>query len=224
MAGVSTVLPGPWSGPVVTAVPLCRCVTVTLVSIPAPDPFVVLSDWLPGVPGREGFLPVVSLATVDADGAPDIRAVLISEIVDGRLYLHTDTRSRKVVHLRADARVAIALTIPETARQVTMTGRAEPADPAENAAAYENRSRYLQLLAWANDSGTAATGEPERRRRWAEFSAAHPDGTLTAPADWIGFAVTPQRITFWQGASDQPSHRVEYRRVGSGWVSEHLPG
>ena len=194
------------------------------VQIAEPDPFAVLSRWLPGTPGQNGYFPVVSLATVGADGGPDVRALLISEIVGGRLYLHTDARSRKVTQLRSDPRVALVLLLPETARQVTLTGRAAPAEPAESAAAYANRSRYLQLLAWTNDAAAATAGEPERQQRWTDFAAAHPDGTLTAPPDWAGFAVLPDRITFWQGAADQPSHRTEYRRDGPGWVSSELPG
>ncbi len=201
-----------------------RCATVSGVEIIAPDPFAVLLDWLPGIPGRDGYFPVVSLATVGEDGGPDLRTLLISAIDNGRLSVHTDARSRKVTQLRADPRVAIALLLPETSRQVTLTGRAAPADPAESAVAYANRSRYLQLLAWTNDADTAASGEQERRQRWADFAAAHPDGTLTAPPDWIGFAITPDRITFWQGAADAPSHRTEYRCEGSGWTTAELPG
>lgn len=192
--------------------------------IAEPDPFAVLSAWLPGIPGRDGYFPVVSLATIGADGGPDVRTLLISEIADGQLSMHTDARSRKVAQLRADPRVALALLLPETSRQVTLTGRAAPMEPAESAAAYSNRSRYLQLLAWTNDAPTAAAGEAERRQRWADFAAAHPDGSLAAPPDWAGFAITPDRFTFWLGASHQPSHRTEYRRGASGWVIAELPG
>lgn len=189
------------------------------------DPILELERWLwPGRAGRAGYFPVLWLATADQDGNPDLRAVLLSEIRAGRLYFHTDARARKVSQLAARPAVALGLTLPESARQVTILGLAAPADPTELAVAYRNRSRYLQVLAWLNTPTTAQLTEEQRRQQWAEFSTEHPDGTLTAPDEWTGFAVTPTRFTFWQGRSDGPSHRTEYTAQPTGWTVTALPG
>ena len=186
------------------------------------DPIAVLTSWLPGIPGRDGYFPLVTLATVDDAGHPDARTVLLSEIADNACYFHTDRNSRKATQLGTHSFAAMCLVLPERARQIVVRGAVSPASDAEQRAAYENRSRYLQLLAWQNTA--AAAGEPvgERIRGWAEFDRDSP--TLAPPPDWIGFRLTPERITFWHGAADAPSHRVAFDRTGSGWRTTHLPG
>ena len=188
------------------------------------DPMTQLAAWLPGVPGRDGYFPVMSLATVDPDGGPDVRTVLLSEItVDGPTF-HTDARSRKVAQLARDPSVALLLTVPEQARQIVVRGTAAQLDGASAGRSFLARSRYLQLLAWLNTTEMAGLPEDERHRKWAEFSEAHPEGTLKAPADWTGFVVRPRQITFWQGDTRGPSHRIEYTRSGASWSAARHPG
>lgn len=188
------------------------------------DPITELSDWLPGVPGRDGYFPVMSLATIDLDGGPDVRTVLLSEVTKEGLAFHTDTRSRKVTQLAANSRVALLLTIPDQPRQIAVRGTAVSLDGPPLTAAYLARSRYLQLLAWMNTEEMAALSQDERHRRWTEFSQAHPQGELAPPAEWAGFVVRPHQMTFWQGDTRGPSHRIEYVRSDSDWVSAHHPG
>jgi pyridoxamine 5'-phosphate oxidase len=188
------------------------------------DPITELASRLPGVPGRDGYFPLMSLATIDLDGGPDVRTVLLSEITAQGLTFHTDVNSRKVTQVRADPSVALLLTIPEQAQQIVVRGTAASLDGPEVHAAYRNRSRYLQLLAWMNTAEMSALPEDERHRRWAEFSEAHPDGTLEPPTEWAGFLVRPHRITFWQADTRGPSHRIEYTRSGPDWSGAHHPG
>jgi pyridoxamine 5'-phosphate oxidase len=188
------------------------------------DPMTLLAGALPGTPGVDGYFPVLSLATVDAAGLPDVRTVLLSEIVGEELYFHTDTGSRKVVQLETTPVAALLVTLPEQARQIVARGPVRRVTDEEAARAYHVRSRYLQLLAWTNTVASAQLPAAERESRWAEFAEAHPDGTLTPPAGWCGFAVRPDRMTFWQGGPDGPSHRVEYTRDGNSWTDAHLPG
>ena len=63
------------------------------------DPLDLLSAWLPGEPGVDGYVPEMSLATVGLDGFPDVRTVLLSRLSDAELFFHTDSRSRKVAQL-----------------------------------------------------------------------------------------------------------------------------
>ena len=188
------------------------------------DPLALLAHLLPGVPGRDGYFPVMALATVDSHGDPDVRTVLLSEITDIGTTFHTDGRSRKAAQLARLPAVALMLTIPEQARQIVIHGQATPQSDPQSAAAYHARSRYLQLLAWLNTPEMAILPEDERRRRWAEFAAGHPDGTLLAPAEWRGFVVRPTRITFWHGDVEGPSHRVEYTRTDTGWSATEMAG
>jgi pyridoxamine 5'-phosphate oxidase len=188
------------------------------------DPVDLLTGWLPGTPGVDGYFPVVSLATVDADGGPDARAVLLSEISGGLLYFHTDSRSRKVRQLREEPRVALVIPLPDAARQVVVRGAAHAAGTTELTDAYRRRSRYLQSLAWVNSPEVAQLTAAERTAAWSEFDAGQGDAPLDAPVTWCGFAVHPSRMTFWQGGTDTPSHRQEFTRTARGWTLTDLPG
>jgi pyridoxamine 5'-phosphate oxidase len=186
------------------------------------EPLGLLGLWLPHA--EDELRPLMTLTTVGADGYPDARNVLLSDF-DGRaLFFHTDARSRKAAELAADPRVALAFVWPDAGRQVVVQGDASPVGTAEAAAAFAARSRYLQLLAWANDTEAATLPRSQRRERWAQFGAEHPDGSLAAPPTWTGYRVDPVRVTFWRGDADGPSNRVEYRRDGDGWTVTRLPG
>lgn len=187
-----------------------------------PDPLALLALWLPQPAGESR--PLMTLSTIDADGYPDSRSVLLSGYDGAAAYFHTDVRSRKVAELAADPRVSLLLVWPELGRQVVIQGDATPTSEDDAAQVYAERSRYLQLLAWTNNADSAALPTEMRRERWAAFANQHPDGSLSAPATWIGYRVIPRRITFWRGDPAGPSTRVEYLRSGDSWLSTRLPG
>jgi pyridoxamine 5'-phosphate oxidase len=178
----------------------------------------------PGDTSGTDFLstPLMALATVDAEGYPRVRHVLLSAHDRGRLHFHTDERSAKAAQLAANPRAGATIVWPENARQLSVSGRVVRADPEAAARVYAQRSRYLQLLAWVNDPGLTELDEDERHRRWADFAAEHP--TLAPPPTWAGFVLLAEIITFWRGAGDGPSQRVLCRRNADSWAIERLPG
>lgn len=187
-----------------------------------PDALALLGRWLPA---NEGELrPLMTLSTIGLDGYPAARNVLLSKFDGSHLHFNTDASSRKVAELRVNPRVAVTLVWPEIGRQVVVQGDAAEVPPADAAEVFAARSRYLQLLAWANDPETAQLPLAERRARWAEFGRTHPEGTLSAPEWWTGFRVTPVRMLFWRGDPDGPSTRTEYVRAGDAWTISRLPG
>jgi pyridoxamine 5'-phosphate oxidase len=190
--------------------------------IPA-DAFAVLTAWLPA--NDDHAHPLISLATVDAEGRPDARSVLLSEFDSSGFFVHTDSRSRKVADVAAHPEVAFSIAWPAELRQLTVQGVARRASPEEEARAYERRSRYLQLLAWLNSPEFAVLPAAEREEAWAAFDAAHPEGTLTPPETWLGLLIEPTRLTFWNGTPLTASLRTEYRRAADGgWSTATLPG
>jgi len=190
--------------------------------IPA-DAFAVLTEWLPT--NDDHARPLIALATVDAEGRPDSRSVLLSEFDRSGFFVHTDSRSRKVSDIAAHPEVAFSIAWPAELRQLTVQGVARRASAEEESVAYARRSRYLQLLAWLNTPEFALRPAAERQEAWAEFDAAHPGGTLTPPHTWLGFVIEPTRITFWNGTPVTASRRTEYRRAADGtWSTATLPG
>lgn len=187
------------------------------------EAFAVLAGWLPA--NDDPARPLISLATVDADGRPDARSVLLSEFDRSGFFVHTDSRSRKVADVEAHPEVAFSIAWPADLRQLTVQGVARRASPDEEASAYARRSRYLQLLAWLNTPEFALLPTGEQEEKWEAFEAAHPDGTLTAPDTWLGFVIAPTRLTFWEGNPRAASRRIEHRLTGDDtWSTTTLPG
>ena len=176
------------------------------------DPLDLLGRWLAYANTPEH--PLATLSTVGLDGYPDARNLLASAYDGGRIHFHTDATSRKAAELTATPRATMTFVWPDAGRQVVVTGDVARETEAEAAAAYRERSRYLQVLAWANTDALAAEPTDARRARWAEVDAR---GQLDPPPTWTGFALTPLRIVFWRADPDGPSNRVLCERTADGW-------
>jgi pyridoxamine 5'-phosphate oxidase len=186
-------------------------------------PDAILAEWLPsnGEPAR----PLMTLATLDEDGMPDARSVLLTEFSGDGFWFHTDLDSRKTDQLAAHPAAALVFAWPERRRQLVVRGIVEPADAEEAARAFRARSPYLQQLAWQNTDEFAALPYAERTAAWAAFAAEHPEG-FAAPATWVGYLVRPLRVTFWTGSPEAPGRRAEYSRaaVDDPWTVTILAG
>jgi pyridoxamine 5'-phosphate oxidase len=192
------------------------------------DPLDLLDRWLERV-NRTGeqatdvtTTPLMALATLDGDGYPRVRHVLLSAYDRGRLHFHTDQRSAKAAELAAHPRAGATIVWPEIGRQLSVSGHVARESEAEAAGAFTRRTRYLQLLAWVNDADLAQRPEAERTNAWNIFAAEHP--TLEPPPTWTGYVLVPERITFWRGLAEGPSQRVACRRSEATWSIERLPG
>lgn len=184
------------------------------------DPLTLASRWLPRA--GSGETPTMTLSTIGLDGYPAARTVLLSAFDGARMHFHTDARSRKAAELAAVPRATLTLVWPEHARQLVVTGDVARVTDREARDAYAARTRYLQVLAWLNDDALAAEAATQRRERWAAFGADRPE--LEPPETWVGFALTPVRLTFWRGATDAPSNRLRYERVDGDWALTRAAG
>lgn len=181
----------------------------------------LLTEWLP--PNDSPERPQITLSTVDAAGEPDARTVLLSEFDADGFFFNTDAASRKAADILTHAAVALTVLWPGFTRQLVVRGIAEMASAGRIAAQYAARSPYLQQLAWQNTHEFASLALDVRRQRWADFTAAHPDG-FDQPPTWTGFLVRPRRLTFWTSNPDTASRRVEWQLGPGGWSRRYLAG
>jgi pyridoxamine 5'-phosphate oxidase len=182
----------------------------------------LVTAWLPG--NEEPERPQLQLATVDEEGRPDLRTLLLSAWDEEGFVVHTDAASRKAAQLAAHPAVALAIVWPGFSRQLVVRGHVEPASATQLESAYRRRSPYLRQLAWQNDAGLAALPRQERARLWRAFQESHDVAALPPSPTWTGYLVRPDRLTFWEPDPDGPSHRVEYTATADGWAVGHLPG
>ncbi|MDX2358493.1 pyridoxamine 5'-phosphate oxidase family protein [Dietzia sp. PP-33] len=188
---------------------------------PGDDPLTAMVAWLAVDPLDP---PLGVLATVDRDGTPGCRHLLVSGATTAGPTFHTDSRSRKVLDIAANPRATLVVLSADRARQLTVTGLAAPTDADEQLRTYRDRSPYLKLLAWANNPAAAALPPAGRRQVWAEAVDRHGPCPQDPPDTWIGYRLRPETVTFWQAVEDAPSHRRRFHRRPGGWLAEELPG
>ncbi|MEU3621474.1 pyridoxamine 5'-phosphate oxidase [Amycolatopsis coloradensis] len=164
----------------------------------------------------------VTLSTVDADGVPDARVVIL-KAVDGDIWaVATSSESPKGVQLAKNPYAALTFFWPGRGRQVRLRGPVSPAAPEVSAADFTTRppasrmeafvGRQSQVLDDPADLDRAA----EEARRWV---AENPD---VAPETWTRYLVTPSEVEFWQASHDRRHQRFRYRRENEIWRKERL--
>jgi pyridoxamine 5'-phosphate oxidase len=188
-----------------------------------PDPIAQFKGWL-AVAEREVPLPeAISLATVDADAAPDARMVLLKGVDQRGFRFYTNSASAKGRHLRDRPRAALIAYWRELDRQVRVRGAVEPLGDDECDRYFASRDRESQLGAWASPQSEPLADRAELDRLLARARERFADADeIPRPEGWRGFLVVPAEIEFWQGQMARLHDRFIYRREGDGWRVERL--
>jgi pyridoxamine 5'-phosphate oxidase len=164
------------------------------------------------------------VSTVDAEGAPSIRTVLLKGYDEHGFVFFTNYGSRKGRELDADPRVALLFPWHPLSRQVIVRGRAERVGRQETVAYFRSRPHGSQLGAWASEQSRPVAARDELERRYAELAERYPEGgsDVPVPPFWGGYRVTPSSMEFWQGRENRLHDRLCYHRAGDGWTTERL--
>jgi len=188
------------------------------------DPRTLLLGWLEDALGAGVPEPhAVTLATVDAEGAPDARVLILKDVAaDGALEVATAAEAAKSRQLAADPRCAVSVYWPARARAIRVRGTAHRA-PAEDAAAdLLARSPHSRALVLLGRQGDPLDDLAEHDRAVAAAEArvtAQPD--LVSPG-WTLWRIVPESYEFWQGDAGRDHLRVRYERGAGGWSHRRL--
>ena len=188
------------------------------------DPIAQLQAWLhhAGTSDQGVEASAMTLATVDREGRPAARTVLLRRIKNGRLYFYTSYGSRKARHLDDNANVALLFRWANPARQVEVLGSAVRATAAESDAYFASRPRGSQLGAHASPQSAPIESRRVLDERLAEIEAMVGTGEVPRPEGWGGYVVTPRRFEFWQGRDDRLHDRFVYEFERGAWRISRL--
>lgn len=161
------------------------------------------------------------LSTVDADGWPSARAVLLKGVDSRGFVFFSNYNSDKGAQLKATRRAALSWVWREIERQVRVVGNVSQLPEAESDAYFASRPRGAQISAWTSDQSAVIASRGELEKRVSELESRYPND-VPRPPHWGGYIVTPRRVEFWQGRPDRLHDRICYFFEGDDWRIERL--
>jgi pyridoxamine 5'-phosphate oxidase len=187
------------------------------------DPIAQLRTWLADAETAGVVLPnAMALATVDHDGAPSVRHVLLRHITATGITFFTNRTSRKARDLAANPRAACTLCWRELDRQVILRGAAGELPAADSDLYFATRPRDAQLGAWASEQSQPLSDRATLERRVEQARERFAGRDVPRPAHWGGYLLTPVEVECWQGRPYRLHDRFRYTRVDGGWRLERL--
>ena len=187
----------------------------------AEDPIEQFADWFRIAESEVSLPEAMTLATVDAEGRPNARMVLMKGFDQDGVRFHTNYESVKGDELGANPFAALVIYWRELDRQVRVRGPVEKLSARESDAYFRTRPHGGQAAALVSPQSTPIDRE-ELERRWHEELARWEGREVPRPAHWGGYLVAPREVEFWQGRDSRMHDRFRYTREGEGWRIDRL--
>ncbi len=188
------------------------------------DPMAEFAVWLAAAEEAQIFEPnAMVLSTVDADGTPSSRTVLLKGLDGTAFEFVTNYRSHKGRALSAHGEVSLLFPWYALTRQVIVRGVAQRTDAATSDAYFASRPHGSRLAALASEQSEPVASRQVLEDRMRELETRFPEGSpVPRPEHWGGFRVVPSSIEFWQGRTSRLHDRLLFTAVDGGWSLERL--
>ena len=188
-----------------------------------PNPIRQFETWLQAACETESLDPnAMSVSTVNADGQPSCRMVLLKYYDDHGFIFYTNHESNKAKQISGNDQVALLFFWPTLGRQISIRGRAEQISQAETLKYFATRPRGSQIGAWVSAQSSIISSRSLLEAKYAEIKQKFADKEVPLPSFWGGYRVKPTAIEFWQSRTNRLHDRFLYSRDGDDWAIERL--
>jgi len=165
----------------------------------------------------------VLLSTVNNDGKPSCRTVLLKGFDDNGFVFYTNYNSRKAKHIESQPFVSLTFYWPDLMRQIHIEGKAEQVSAEKSDAYFSTRPQSSKRSAWASQQSDKVANREQLEKQLKEIEKRFAGKEIPRPPHWGGYCVKPERIEFWQGRLNRLHDRICYTlKDNEKWMIERL--
>ncbi|MEM7186034.1 MAG: pyridoxamine 5'-phosphate oxidase [Bacteroidota bacterium] len=164
----------------------------------------------------------MTLSTVNIDGFPRGRVVLLKKYDENGFYFYTNYQSEKGRDIEGNNKVSLSFFWPNLERQVIVKGTAEKSGEIDSSNYFASRPKGSQLGAWVSKQSEVIGNRQELVDELAQLENEFEGKEVPKPENWGGYVVRPLSFEFWQGRPNRLHDRIRYRLDGLDWIIERL--
>ena len=187
------------------------------------NPADVFAQWLEQAISANASEPTAMvLSTVDKNGRPASRVVLLKELKDNKLIFFTNYHSAKGQHMELNPQVAVLFFWDELERQVRINGVVSRIPTHESDAYFNSRPRESRIGAVISPQSKVICSRDELQKDFDKTLSRGADCQIQRPEHWGGYAISIDEAEFWQGRPGRLHDRIRFRKVDGSWIKERL--
>jgi pyridoxamine 5'-phosphate oxidase len=188
------------------------------------DPHIQFGIWLKqAIDAKVNEPNAMSLSTVNENGKPSSRIVLLREFSENGYAFFTNYQSRKGSELTRNKNACLLFFWPELERQLRIEGTVEIHSPSASDNYFNSRPRNSRIGAWSSPQSSVINGRIELENLVSEFDKKYPNENVPRPEFWGGYLLKPNYYEFWQGRENRLHDRISYKITGENtWKIERL--
>lgn len=187
------------------------------------DPILQLTAWLnDAIENQKADPTAMILSTIDREGNPESRVVLLKELKDQGLIFFTNYDSKKGQQISMHPQVSIVFFWPEMERQVRVKGKVEKISENDSENYFLSRPIESQLGAWASPQSRVIKNRQILDENYIHFQRYFQEHEIKKPPHWGGYLIRPEYFEFWQGRANRLHDRIEFQKSGETWIIQRL--